>query len=76
MHLISTGCDRESPMNSRRFHFAVDVQALISASLRSNFAVANLANHSYCWKALTTTLHAMCRVVGDEKIAFACFLTI
>jgi hypothetical protein len=28
--------------------------------LRSNFAVANLANRSYCWEALKATLHAMC----------------
>jgi hypothetical protein len=29
MHLISTGTPYESPMNSRRCHMAVDVQALI-----------------------------------------------
>ena len=72
MHAISTAVYRESPMNSRRCHTAVDAQALILMHLRSNFAVANPANHSYCWKALTTTLHATCRVVRDE-IAFACF---
>jgi hypothetical protein len=43
--------------------------------LRSNFAVAKLTNRSYCWKALTTTLHATCRVVEDEN-CFRLFLTI
>jgi hypothetical protein len=57
------------PNDDALFQATVDVQALILDRLRYNFAIANPANHSYCWKALTTTLRAICHVVGDELLS-------